>query len=229
MFFSKNYFTVKARDLEFVNVTEFEFTTGIEKYRKSDYMPEIGSVPFKVSYGLMQNFEVGVKLPYSFFRNSDDGLSDLYLYQKFRFIEESADFPMISGGFGLEFPTGEFKSDSIPSFNNKVDFDLFIGAGKLFKNYGNLYLSTIIGVNFIGGGDYTQFEYNLCASKEFTSKIKLSLELNGEKNKLYNNLYLTPGIILKPLETLGLKFGTPFGLSDDAYDYGFILNISNTF
>lgn len=231
--YAKEYNTIMSRDLGFVNVTEFEFTTGITKFKKSNAVPDVGYVPFKLVYGIMQNYELCIELPYLFVVSKNtDGQGDLKLSQQFKFVEESADMPSFVGGLGLEFPLSDNDLNELkmPSYtNNKVDFELYVGAGKKIPKLKNIYLSIDAGVNFIGGGDETEFDLNLSASKELSKKIKVIGEFNSRKIDDFKSFTFTPGICIRPLDTLNIKLGCPIGTGSDAYDYGFILNITNIF
>jgi hypothetical protein len=233
---AKEYYKIFGRQIDFLNVMEFELQTGINKFKSSDVLWDGGYVPFKLTYGLLQNYEVSVQLPYIFAKNSADigvdGIGDLKISQKFKFTEEVIDFPALMGGISIEIP---FSGNEIegPSLllntNDKVDFEIFFGGGKSFPEYKNLYLSADIGINFIAGGDRTVFDYNLGASRKLTEQIRASLELNGVKSSDFNNVFLGTGIVLQPLDTLAIKLGIPFGITNDAYSYGFVFNILNTF
>lgn len=235
--FTKENFKIFGRETSFLSPMEFELQTGIQKYKSSDVLWEVGYVPFRLTYGLLQNYEITIEFPYIFakedFTNQGfDGIGDLKITQKFLFTEELPDFPSFMGGISIEFPLSnkDLREAPIPLYtNDKVDFEIFFGSAKTFPEYQNIYLSADLGINFLGGGDETVFDYNLGVSRPLNDLIRFSLELDGQKMKDYNIMFLGTGLIISPMDTLCIKLGIPFGISSDAYSYGFVFKILNVF
>ncbi len=85
---------------------------------------------WKLTYGLMENMEVFVVIPYVYNwaseggRSADaGGLGDVNLTLKYRLVEETSCAPTVTALFATDFPTGKFKA------SNPGDLDTDITGG----------------------------------------------------------------------------------------------------
>ncbi len=228
---ARTFETFCGADNNFVAMMDLEIEQGLLVWKDKT---NVGIVPIRIGWGVMNNMEVGVKLPYIFIQNNDNDFGDLAIYQKFKFIEESKTSPALSGGFELDLPTGNVAEDRgnySEYTSKKLDLKLFLSAG---KDLAKVRVFSSLGANFINGGDESALEYtggvNLILSKVF----KLIGEVSGKKYS--SNDYgwrsqgcAVPGFIYSPNEQINIKFSMPIGLNNRSYDYGVNIGINHSF
>jgi hypothetical protein len=90
---------------------------------------------WKFSYGLIENMEVFVVLPYVHNWATEGGtsadsggLGDINLTLKYRLVEETASLPTVTALFATDFPTGKFKNLNA----NDLDTDAIGGGAYVF-------------------------------------------------------------------------------------------------
>ena len=90
---------------------------------------------WKLTYGLIENMEVFVVIPYVYNwaseggRSADaGGLGDVNLTLKYRLVEETSCAPTVTALFATDFPTGKFKSSS----PGDLDTDVAGGGSYVF-------------------------------------------------------------------------------------------------
>ena len=162
------------------------------------------SMDWKFTYGLMDNMEVFVVIPYAhnWARNVDEagpegettansgGLADINLTLKYRLVEETACLPTLTALFATDFPTGKFKNVNPSALNTDV-----IGGGayvfttgfnvskyiKPFIVYGNVWYSMQTSYTDDDGKQYPGdfLTVNLAAEYPITEKWVALLELTS--------------------------------------------------
>jgi hypothetical protein len=162
------------------------------------------SMDWKLTYGLMENMEVFVVIPYAHnwakkvtepgpngeTSGSSGGLADINLTLKYRLVEETDCLPTVTALFATDFPTGKFKNLNPTALNTDV-----LGGGaylftpgfnvskyiKPFIVYGNLWYSMQTSYTDDGGkaypGDFVTV--NLAAEYPITKKWVALLELTS--------------------------------------------------
>jgi hypothetical protein len=238
---ARNIETIFGEDNNFITMTDVEVEQGLSVYKTYDNKglnkKDVGIIPVRISYGIMQNMEVGLKIPYVFIENGKNSLGDVSLYQKFKFVNETENVPSFSGGIELNFPTGNFLSggDSTTSFydildNDKLDIKLFFSFGKDFPG---LRIFGSAGLNFLEAGDETKFDYDAGINLNITNGFKLTGEFFGFKISdipgYESEMYVAPGIILEPNKKLNVKFAVPFGINSHSADYRLEFSMVHTF
>ena len=162
------------------------------------------SMDWKLTYGLIENMEVFVVIPYAHnwaqkvtepgpngeTSGSSGGLADINLTLKYRLVEETDSLPTVTALFATDFPTGKFKNLNPTALNTDV-----LGGGayvftpgfnvskyiKPFIVYGNLWYSIQTSYTDDGGkvypGDF--LTVNLAAEYPITKKWIALLELTS--------------------------------------------------
>jgi len=229
----RTFETICGIDNNFIAIQDIEIEQGLITWK--DYInlanTDLGIIPIRIGWGVMHNMEVGVKIPYIFVENSSNGFADISIYQKFKFIDESAKAPSVAGGLELNLPTGNL--DNLNQFaDSKLDIKLFISAGKdlpQFRVFGSL------AINFLEAGDNVEITYNTGVNLFLSKKCKLVGELTGvkvgedAKYGFKSQAYIVPGLIYDTDKNLNLKFGIPLGMSDRSADYGFNFSLNHIF
>jgi hypothetical protein len=137
-----------------------------------------------VKYGLTERWDLGVEIPYLYIeRESDDddsGLGDYVFSSKYRFVDESENFPALALGFSLKTKTG--------------DEDKGLGTGELdytlntilTKALGKIVTNVNLGYTYVGAPEGENhddvFSYGLALEYPATEKLNLVGELTGETN-----------------------------------------------
>ncbi len=120
---------------------------------------------------------MGAKMPVVFFENQDqEGLGDVNIFQRYKFLEQQGRMPEISAGLELILPTGD--KDLVPAGSNKLDARLF-GSMNQEMALGWKWISHL-GYRFYGDRKAEdRFEYNLGLNYTWGSEMRTILELNG--------------------------------------------------
>jgi len=229
--FAKNYDSIYGENNYFLQIKEFEIEQGFCIYKdKSPNNADMGIAYINLGLGIMSNFEIGLKAPYIFMQNADNGLADISVFQRFKILEESDKSLNLGAVFDINLPTGSVNnSDKYDS--KKVDIRLGLFGG---KDLSVLRLFGTFAVNFRDGGDYRTLEYDLGANIFLTKQFKLTAELTGDRvsdepKYFKSESYLAPGIIFNNEKNLVAKVSIPIGLNSDAAEYGVNLSFSHSF
>lgn len=162
------------------------------------------SMDWKLSYGLIENMEVFVVIPYvhNWARDVDEpgpcgeasadsgGLGDVNLTLKYRLVEETETLPAVTALFATDFPSGKFRRLSPGNLGTDAAgcgsyvFTTGINVSKYIKPfilYGNLWYSMPTSFTDDAGyqypGDFVTI--NLAAEYPITEKWIALLELTG--------------------------------------------------
>jgi hypothetical protein len=220
---------------------EVEFSTDYYKDVEKEYDPETEeytkiicketNLSLQISYGLMDNWDMGVKTPYKFINDSSsgkvNGFSDIVISTKYRLWQECGILP----SFALTF---DLKADSA----NK---DKGLGTGRkdytinsiFTKNIGDNVFDLNLGYNFVGGKTDDIFFYSFDVARDLNEKLNLCTEIYGEttfKGNFDKNIFcwaLSLGYQLN--KAICLESGIGIGISKASPDYQFSNTLTFTF
>ena len=219
--------SIMNNDNCFLEIKDVDIEQGLIIFKDLIGSNDAGILPFRIGWGVMNNMEVGVKIPYVFIENGDNEFGDISIYQKFKFIEEKDKLPVLCGGLEFNLPTGNIQGLNEYG-NSKLDFKLFGTIGKKVSPKVNVFGG--LSVNFIGAGDATEFGYNSGINYIVSTRCKLTGEFYGKeissesKVNIASQSYISPGIIFNGNNNITVKFAIPFGLNNKSADH--IINIS---
>lgn len=184
---------------------------------------------YQLLYGVMRNFEVGLRVPVIIYENGDEGISDVSLLQRFKFTEKGYNFPETSGGFELLFPTGD--EDAVPPTGTEgVDVRLFGSIGDEMAP-GWAWLAHG-GVTFFGNSTVEDaYEYNGALRYRSYPSVKVNFELNGRTGGLFDRseLYFAPGLLMHSTRGLSVSLSLPVGITSESADQKATLQMSHEF
>ncbi len=174
---------------------------------------------YRISYGFFTNYELGVNLPVLFYENGEQGVGDLSVFQRFKFLEGEGSHPGLSGGVEFILPTGS-DDDNPPTGTDELNFRFFGTVSHSFAaRWKGLFNA---GYVFYGQDEIDEeFQYNVGLRHQTFRRVKLLGELNGETGGRPDNteLYLSPGVVFQPREGFSATFSVPVGLSNDSADH----------
>jgi len=222
---------VHFEDNRFVDIGNFELLHRFQRVTGTDPngMLDRTELRYQLTYGVMKNFETGLRVPVILFDNGQEGVGDVSLIQRFKFTERRYDFPETSGGFEIGFPTGD-ENAAPPTGTDSLSVRLFAAAGDDFAP-GWAWLvhgaATFFGDNAVDD----EYEYNAALRYRSHPGVKWNLELNGSTGGLYDlsETYLSPGMLLHSRRGVSVSLSVPFGLSGDAADQKATLQVSHEF
>ncbi len=170
---------------------------------------------YEVTYAALRNYEIGAKLPMVFFKQADQGLGDMSIFQRYKFLEQRAGTPELSGGLEFILPTGNKKlapegsSNLDARLHTTVSQEMALGWKWLFH----------LGYRWYGESDVEdRLEYNLALTHTWEGSLKSVLELNGHSGGIpdQKEVYLSPGLILRLRHGLTASISLPLGLNSHA-------------
>ncbi|MFB6356418.1 MAG: transporter [bacterium] len=212
--------TINFEDNQFVDMNKLEI---LHRYQEiSGAEPDTWDrtdFSYEVRYGVLYNFELGVNIPLKFYENGENGIGDLGIQQKFKFIDEKDNPLDMSGGIELILPTGDDKGNP-PTGTDKVNARLFGSMGQSIDK--RLKWIAGSGGTFYGQNDVeNKFSYNAAVRWQADEKLRLNTELNGEVGGRPDNseLYASPGVIYRPQKGFSLTFSAPIGVTSDSSDH----------
>jgi hypothetical protein len=194
-----------------------------------------GQLNVAVTYGVLDNVDVAVGIPYLFSDSKEDGIaehtkehgfSDTTLDVKWRFFENNGVSFAVKPG--LDIPTG--------------NSDKGLGAGKLG---GHLYLVGTLAVEpwtFLANVGYMRNEtdaddeeknlwhLSTAALYSLNDQWKLAANLVAERNtdteSNVNPVSAIAGVIFSPTEDIDLDFGVQTGLTSSATDFSILAGVT---
>lgn len=188
---------------------------------------------FYLSYGLTDNWDVGITVPYIFLESNSsdkmiDGLSDIVLETKYRLWEEQRILPSYAFYFDVKFPSAN-KNRGLGS----GDYDFSIN--NIFtKNIGKNTFDFNLGYIFIGGEDVSNIMYCVFdITRYLTEKFYACGEIYADtmfKKKFDDNTLCTAFSFGYDFnETVNLEAGVGLGISKSSPDYQLSTTLSFTF
>lgn len=212
--------SLNFRDNNFVAMNNTELTHRYQEFSDCDSDTlDRTELTYQLTYGIFTNFEVGMSFPIIFYEDAESGLGDVQVYQKFKFTEESGALPTSSGGFELILPTGD-ESATPPFGSDKLDARFFLTLGQDFGE--DWRWLTNGAVRFFGDESHEdKYEFNGALTYQPGSRLKTMLELNGHSGGYQDlsEIYLAPGLNIRPKDNFSFQLTFPVGVSDEAADY----------
>ncbi len=188
---------------------------------------------FYLSYGILDNWDVGLTVPYVFLETNStdkvtDGLSDVVIETKYRLWEEKNILPSYALYFDVKVPSAN-KDRGLSS--GEYDFTI----NNIFtKNIGKNTFDFNLGYVFIGEKGISDiFYYVFDVTRYLTEKLYLCAELYGDtmfKNKFDDNTFcaaISFGCDFNKL--INLESGVGFGISKASPDYQLSTTLTFTF
>ena len=204
--------------LDYYRDVEKEFDTEIEEDVK-EASKEWDTTAY-LSYGLANNWDIGITLPYQFLDDSEgkvNGFSDLVIESKYRFWEEGQILP--SYAFYLDL-----KTDSANEYKR-------LGTGKkdytinniFTKNIGSNVFDLNLGYVFVCGKPEDILFYSFDIARDLTQKLNLCAELYGEtvfKRDFDENVFIGAlSLSYQINKILSVELGYGAGISKASPDY----------
>ena len=171
----------------------FEFSNEIDRLRRSA-LPNVrqNTVSFELGYGLLNNVEVGVEVPFlTIFNargtipNKVSGIGDTNVALKYNFLREreNSRLPAMAIGVNVEIPTGDTErqlgSGLADLYLNSIFQKSLSSKTKLRWNGGILFSGNettgVVGLK----SRSTVFTAGASLVKQFTPKLQLGAELTG--------------------------------------------------
>ncbi|GAG00741.1 unnamed protein product, partial [marine sediment metagenome] len=133
--------------------------------------------------GLLENWDIGIEFPYQFIdvtEGSDvDGIGDMVVSSKYRFLDETQGFPALSLSFAIKTDTG---NEDKGLGSGDLDYTITaILTKELNKIVGHLNLGYIY-VGAPEGQDDDVFSYALALEYPVDDRLNFVGELSGETN-----------------------------------------------
>lgn len=220
---------VQFEDNRFVGIGNFELLHRFQRISGDTMTLDRTQLRYQLVYGVMRNFEVGVRVPVILYENGDEGVGDISLLQRFKFTDEGYNFPETSGGFELFFPTGD-ENDVPPTGSGSLNVRLFAAMGDdLAPGWAWLAHG---GVTFFGDSDVEDaYEYNGALRYRTYPSMKVNFELNGSTGGLVDRseLYVSPGLLLHARNGLSVSLSFPVGVTSESADQKATLQVSHEF
>ncbi|MCC6544551.1 MAG: transporter [Nitrospirae bacterium] len=194
---------------------------------------ESNNLDLEVNYGVINNLDVGVEIPYVFWRpkgsKNADGLGDMILKSRLLFLKGREGNPIsltIQPFFKIPTPENEFKSGEGESgfSTGETDFGFVFIATREMSELLSAHMN--VGYTFINkpswGSEYENvFLFKLAVEYSADKEIQLVGEVNGETNKVPHNpdfFSILLGARYKIMEGVLLDAGFSVGISDASPD-----------
>jgi hypothetical protein len=203
---------------DYYKEVEKELQPGSAAYTKT-VSKEI-AISSDLYYGLADNWELGVTLPYRFLDDSAcgevNGVSDIMLDTKYRFWEETKSFPSFALYLDVKTKSG--------------NEDKSLGTGSLSYSINNIFTKTAgdnffdlnLGYTFVDASDDV-FSFALDWERILSDSISVCNEIYGEttfKGDFDKNIFLYAISVDSQLnELVCLESGVGIGISKESPDY----------
>ena len=224
----KGHFEVEYT-IDYYKDIEKEYDPETEEYAKT--VSKETDLSVYTSYGLTNNWDIAVTVPYQFLNDSStgevNGFSDIVAETKYRLWNESKFWP----SFALYC---DLKTDS-------ANDDKSLGTGKkdytlnsiFTKNIENNVFDLNLGYIFVGGKADDIFFYSFDFGRDLTDKISICSEIYGEttfESNFDKNIFcwaLSLGYQIN--EMISFELGAGIGISKVSPDYQFSSTITFNF
>jgi hypothetical protein len=183
------------------------------------------------SYGLLDNLDIGLTVPYLFINSSDgkvNGFSDIVVETKYRLRQESRILP----GFALYF---DLKAPSANKAKNLGTGRFDLSINNIFtKNIGDNVFDLNLGYVFVcSEGEDNPFFYCFDIGRNLTEKIGICAEIYGEntfKGDFDDNILIGAlSLSYEFNENVYFEIGAGGGISKDSPDCQFSSTITFIF
>jgi hypothetical protein len=179
------------------------------------------SIPLTLTYGLIENVEIGLAVPAQFGDfpqidpdNDIDGeIVNVNVFQKIRIIDEGVQFPSLAIGADFLIPTDEGVTRDITRI---TDLNIIIS-----KTWGQLNLNGDFGYLSIEDSP-DGWRYGLGALFRINPVLSIIEEINGTSVVGDHPTYLGIGIKYETDNGIYFQLGGNMGLTDEAGDFQFL-------
>ena len=195
-----------------------------------------GQAGATLSYGLIENADLVLSLPYQWGKVKEDGvtvydekgISDTTFEVKWRFFEK--DGLSLALKPGVSFPTGD---DGKGLGIGKTGYHLFLVGSKEAAPW-----AFHLNIGYIGNENKVDEERNiwhasLATTYEAVKNLKLvgniGVEKNPDKTADRDPAFIIAGVIYSPAENLDIDFGVKAGLNKSETDYSMLDGLAYRF
>jgi hypothetical protein len=214
----KGHFSLEF-SADYYKDVEKEFDPDSEEYTKT-VSKEVSLTPC-LYYGLTDNWEAGVTMPYTFLDDSSsgkvNGFGDLVVGSKYRFWEETDILPSFALAFDLKTDSA---NDDKGLGTGKKDYTL---SSIFTKTAGDYVFDLNLGYVFVGGAADDIFLYSVDAGYDLNEKLSLCAEIYGETNfagSFDDNIFCTAlSLGYEMNEMVCIESGVGIGISKASPDY----------
>ena len=214
----KGHFSLDS-SVDYYKDVEKECDPDSEEYTKT--ISKELSLTSCLSYGLTNNWEAGISLPYAFLDDSSsgkaNGFGDLGFGSKYRFWEETDILPSFALAFDLKTDSA---NDDKGLGTGKKDYTL---SSIFTKTAGDYVFDLNLGYVFVGGAADDIFLYCVDAGYGLNEKLSLCAEIYGETNfagSFDDNLFCTAlSLGYQINEMVCIESGVGIGISKSSPDY----------
>ncbi len=165
---------LSTEDAGVVDTGHAEAEVGFEYVKQADEEMNLSCV---LKYGLVNNVDAGVEVPYHFIDvkagDDVDGLGDVSVCAKYHLWDEGDTAPAAAVVFTLKTATGD-EDDGLGS--GELDYGLNTA---LTKGLGSVTAHANAGYTFVGGGEDV-FSYGLAMEYPLSETVNIVGELTGE-------------------------------------------------
>lgn len=175
-----------------------------------------------LKYGIIDNWEVGLDVPYLSYDvdngPSEDGISDMNIWTKYRFINEDNNNFGLAAGLNVKLATGD---DDKGLGTGETDWMPFIMG--TYKPCDKIILGAKVGYDVIGepeGADVDdEWHGTLWGGYMVQPNLGIVAELYGNTEKGKDPLAIDAGVTYGATENVGLFAAVGWGLNDAAPDW----------
>ena len=223
--------TVEQGDLEVELGFEYASDTDVDD-TEDEY-----TLAATMKYGLGERWDIGIEIPYLYINreaedaDDDNGFGDYVLSSKYRFVDETDDFPALSLGFSLKTNTG--------------DEDKGLGSGELdyaintilSKELGKVIGHINLGYTYVGAPEGEShddvFSYGIAWEYPVNDRLNVVGELTGETNfegDFDDNPFAgLIGLNYALSDVATVDFGIGWEISDASPDYLVVAGLTLSF
>ncbi|MFC1698736.1 transporter [Candidatus Omnitrophota bacterium] len=212
-----------------VEERHIEIESGFEYVNQTD---EENSLNLVLKYGIIKNLDLGTELPYKFINLSGsadvDGIGDIKVTTKYRFLEETKKIPALAFSFSVKTKTG---SEAKGIGSGEVDYIL---NGIITKTIDKFINHLNLGYTFVGepeeGNPDDIFSYSLALEYPMYERLSIVGEIAGETT-FEGDFDDNPcsgllGLNYALNEMTSFDFGMGFKISDASPDYKIITGLT---
>lgn len=205
----------------------FEVEVGVDYLRYENDDEEVAP-GFALIYGLTDNLDIGLGVPFLFLRpdggSNEEGISDLELCLKCRFLEEGECCPSLALVGFVTLPTGD-EDRGLGAGNS--DMGLLLVAS---KDLCNMTCHLNLGYQYVGSGEPNDvFLYGAAFERPLTEKWTLVGEIVGETSSAPDAANALLGVTYAIRENAVLDFGFSYDLTDERASADFGVTMGATF
>ncbi len=205
---------INFEDNQFLPVGSLEVKHRYQRFSQTEPRAhERSEFSYQMTYAAVQNFEMGASSPVVFFKDRDEeGLGDISIFQRYKFMEQQANIPAISAGLELILPTGD--RDLSPAGSNNLDARLYSIVSQEMA-LGWTWMAQV-GYRFFGdSGAEDRFEYNVGVNYAWGPRFKPVLEINGHTGGVpdQDEVYASPGLIVQLRQGVTASVSVPLGVT----------------